>query len=60
MAQYAMKKYEQAITSYDKVITIDPDDADAWYNKGDALNSLGKSDEAEKCYDKSKELGYDI
>ena len=60
MAQYAMKKYEAAILSYDKVITIDPDDADAWHNKGDALNSLGNSSEAKKCYEKSKELGYDI
>ena len=28
----------------------------AWYNKGDALKNLNKSDEAKKAYDKAIEI----
>ena len=31
---------------------------DVWNNKGLALNSLGNNDEAKKCYDRSRKLGY--
>lgn len=40
---YSDYKYEEA-------------DADAWYNKGLALDSLGKYDEAQNYYDKAIEL----
>ena len=55
----ALGKYDEAILSYEHAITIDPSDADAWNSKGNSLNSLGKSDEAKKCFEKSKELEYD-
>ena len=35
----------------------DPTDADVWHNKGNALYSLGKYDEAQDCYDKALEYG---
>jgi tetratricopeptide (TPR) repeat protein len=32
------------------------DDAAAWFNKGDGLEDLGRSDEAIKCYDRALEI----
>jgi len=38
-------RYEEAINFYDKVLQIDPDDADAWFNKGITLKKMGKHSE---------------
>ncbi|WP_370573816.1 tetratricopeptide repeat protein [Methanomethylovorans sp.] len=37
---------------------LDPQYAMAWYNKGWALDQLGRNDEAQECYDKAAELGF--
>jgi Flp pilus assembly protein TadD len=37
-----LNKYDEAITAYDKAIEINPNDSDAWYNKGVALDNLNK------------------
>ena len=42
----------KAITYYDKVLAIDPNDVDALNNKGIALDDLGKYQEAITYYDK--------
>jgi len=42
----ARKKYEKAIECYDKVLKINPNDTEAWNNKGNALNKLGRYKEA--------------
>ncbi|MGD9673462.1 MAG: tetratricopeptide repeat protein [Candidatus Nitrosocosmicus sp.] len=44
--------YDEAITYYDKVLAIDPNDVYALGNKGGALFNLGKYDEAITYYDK--------
>ncbi len=31
---YKEGKYEEAIANYDKAIELQPEDADAWFNKG--------------------------
>jgi tetratricopeptide (TPR) repeat protein len=41
---------------YDKAIEIDPNDANAWYNKGISLGKLETYEEALKCYDKAIEI----
>ena len=46
MALYSLGKYDEAIKAYDEAIRLDPEDAEARYNKGNALKSLGKHDEA--------------
>ena len=46
-------KHDEAISSYDEAIKIDPKFAGAWNNKGIALGKLGEHDEAIKCYDKA-------
>jgi tetratricopeptide (TPR) repeat protein len=42
---------EKAIEAYDKALGIKPDDADAWYNKGNALFYLGRKDKAISAYE---------
>ena len=44
---------EEALVCYDKVLKVDPENADAWNNKGGCLRKLGRLPEALKCYDMS-------
>ena len=43
------REYEKAIISYDNALHIDPDCADAWFNKAITLNKLKKHPEATRC-----------
>jgi len=51
-----MGNYDEAIKTLDKAIEINPRLAEAWYNKGNALLSLGKYEEAIKAFDKAIEI----
>ncbi|KAF5418231.1 MAG: hypothetical protein C5S38_00205 [Candidatus Methanophagaceae archaeon] len=44
---------------YDKAIELNPEFGDTWNNKGVNLEKLGRKDEAEHCFQKAKELGYE-
>ena len=55
-AYYFDFKVEEAIKAYDKAIEINPDDYKAWYNKGVALNKLGRHEEAINAVNKATEL----
>jgi tetratricopeptide (TPR) repeat protein len=48
--------YEEAIKAFDKVIEIDYQDSDTWYNKGTCLAHLGSYEEAVKALDKAIEI----
>ncbi|WP_419547895.1 tetratricopeptide repeat protein, partial [Microcystis sp.] len=50
------KEYEQAIASYDKALEIKPDDHDAWYGRGFALDDLGRFEDAIASYDRALEI----
>lgn len=50
------ESYEEAIATYDKAIELNPNDAVAYYNKGNALNKLKRYEEAIAAYDKAIEL----
>ncbi|MDJ0798509.1 MAG: tetratricopeptide repeat protein, partial [Calothrix sp. MO_167.B12] len=50
---YSTKEYEATIASYDKAIAIKPDKDEAWYNRGIALDNLGKYEDAIASYDKA-------
>ena len=54
--QDCLDKKEDAIASYDKALRIDPDYADAWFNKGMILKKMGRSKEATECIEKSIDL----
>ena len=45
----SLGQYEGAIASYDSALKIDPNDADAWFDKAMTLKKMGKSKEAESC-----------
>ena len=45
-----LEKYEEAISCYDKIIRLDPQDLKAWSNKGFALINLEEYEEAISCY----------
>jgi tetratricopeptide (TPR) repeat protein len=44
--QSAGQDYKEAIASYDKALEFKPDDHQAWYNRGIALENLGRYEEA--------------
>jgi Flp pilus assembly protein TadD len=56
MDQYQVFGLAEAVKYFDKAIEIDPDYADAWEYKGNALDILGRSPEAAICYGKASEL----
>jgi len=47
----------KALELYDKALKLDPNNIDAWNNKGYLLTNLGKPDEGLKCCEKATELG---
>ena len=49
-------KYDEAIQCFDNATKINPQDEDAWNNKGIALKIQGKYDEAIQAYDKVIEI----
>ena len=49
----------EAIACYDRAIEINPQNADAHYNKGLSLASIEKFTEAIACYDKALEIESD-
>ena len=46
----------EAIKAPDKAIEIDPQNDEAWSNKGNSLHKLGKLSEAIKSFDKAIEI----
>jgi Flp pilus assembly protein TadD len=51
-------KYNEAIQVFNEVIKLDPQNAEAWGDKGYALELLNKTTEADVAYTKAKELNY--
>jgi tetratricopeptide (TPR) repeat protein len=46
-------KFDLAVNSYNKALEIDPDNADAWFNKGMSLKKIGSDEESAKCIETS-------
>ena len=49
-------QFQQAVRSYDRVIELKPDFAEAYSNRGNALTNLGQLEEAVASYDQAIEL----
>lgn len=47
---------EQALQSYEKAIQIDPENANAWINKANALAGLNRTAESDQAYNKALEI----
>jgi len=52
----AEQDYGNAITSWEKVLAINPDYHEAWYNRGVELDDLGRKEEAIQSYDKAVDI----
>jgi predicted O-linked N-acetylglucosamine transferase (SPINDLY family) len=48
-----LKRFDEALESYDRAIALQPDFAEAWGNRGNALVALRRSREAVDSYDKA-------
>ena len=44
-------QYEESLEFFNKVLDMNPNNADAWNNKGVALYKMGDADGAIECYD---------
>ncbi len=50
--QASMGKNDLALASYDRALSVRPDDAEALYNRGNALKKLNRNEEALASYDR--------
>ena len=48
--------FEAALSFIDQALLLEPENPDLWNQKGIALRSLGRYDEASDCYNKSLQL----
>ena len=48
--------FEDALAYFDQAILLSKNDPDIWNQKGAALRSLGRYDEALECFNRSLEL----
>ncbi len=56
---YYNDSYDLALRCYDKAIEIDPMESNAWKSKGNVLNELGQTVEANVAFAKANDLGYE-
>ena len=54
-----LKRLEEALSSYNKAISINVDFADAYYNRGNVLHKLKRLEEALSSYDKAISINAD-
>ena len=48
--------FKNALNFFEQALLLKPDDPDLWNQKGVALRSLGRYDEASECYNRSLQL----
>ena len=48
--------FENALNFFEQALLLKPNDPDLWNQKGVALRSLGRYDEASECYNRSLQL----
>ena len=48
--------YSEALECLDEILTVERDDPDIFFKRGNALGGLGKTDEALKSFDNALEL----
>jgi tetratricopeptide (TPR) repeat protein len=56
LTQMKIKRFEEAIESFDNAIKIKNCYAKAWYNKGRAFAIIGKTKLAQDCFDRARKL----
>ena len=53
MALHKLKRFDDALASYDRAIALAPDYAEAYANRGVTLEELKRFDEAVASYDRA-------
>jgi len=53
------KAYEEAVDAFDKAIELDPQYAEAWFQKGNALTAIGRRKEALEAYNVAHKINPD-
>jgi len=48
--------FEQALSHFEQAVLLDQNNAESWNQKGAALRSLGRYDEALECFNKAFEI----
>ena len=48
--------FEDALSYFEQALLLEPANPDLWNQKGVALRSLGRYDEASECYNRSLQL----
>ena len=56
---FGSERYEEAVQCFDKVLQIDPEFEDAWYQEGLVFSTIGAPGEAVKYFDKALEINPD-
>ncbi len=49
-------KFDDALGFFEQALLLNQDDPDLWNNKGIALRSLGRYEEAMECFNKSLKI----
>ena len=49
-------KFDDALGYFEQALLLNQDDPDLWNNKGIALRSLGRYEEAMECFNKSLKI----
>ncbi len=49
-------KFNDALSFFEQALLLNPNDPDLWNYKGTALRSMGRYEEAMKCFNKSLEI----
>lgn len=60
LGELGLRRYEEAIQSFDKSIEFHPEDAYSYYYRSQAYKALGKKDKANADYKKAVELNPSI
>jgi predicted O-linked N-acetylglucosamine transferase (SPINDLY family) len=56
----ALKRFDDALASYEEALGVKPDHADVWCNRGEALFALERFDEAIASHDKALAINPDL
>ena len=51
-----LRRYEDALSAYNRAVELQPDYAEAWLGQGDALLALGKAEAALDAYDQAIQI----
>ena len=49
-------KFDEALDFFERALILNQDDPDLWNNKGIALRSMGRYEEAMECFNKSLKI----